>query len=233
MNVLDPALANEDLRRAIIAAIDVPSIVEATSEGLEIRATALLAPTAPIGYWEDAPVQTQDLDEARRLVELVPEADRTLKFTIANDEASRIVAQIAQQNLEDAGLTVEIETLDAGTFLVTGESVRNRQLSYIEFEADFREPALGFLWFTCDQIDVWNYMYWCNEEYDSLLQEAQRTTDETARGEIYIQMQQVWEAAHHTVWISHPTVFTAARTDTVAVLADPSGTVFWQALAPQ
>lgn len=232
MNVLDPALQNETLRQAVIAAIDVPTIVEVTSEGLETRATALLAPTAPIGYWADAPVQEQDLDLARSLVEQVPEADRTLTFTVPNDEVSRTVAQIAEENLEEAGLTIEIVVEDVGTFFTTGEQNQQRQLFYVEFEADFREPSLGFLWFTCDQLDVWNYMYWCSETYDTLLDEAQRTVDEQARGQIYIDMQKDMAEGLSSIWISHPTVFTAARTDTVQVLSDPSGTVFWSGLVP-
>jgi peptide/nickel transport system substrate-binding protein len=233
MNVLDPALANENLRQAIIAAIDVPSIVQATSEGLDTRATALLAPSSTIGYWEDAPVHERDLDEARRLVETVPEANRTLTFTIGDDERSRTVAQIAQQQLEEAGLTIEIVIQDYSTFFTTGEGNRQRQLFYVEFDADFREPALGFLWFTCQQIDVWNYMYWCNEEFDAMLAEAQRTIDEEARGEIYIEMQKLWEEAAHTVWIAHPTSFHAARADTVELVVDPAGTVFWDAVIPK
>ena len=172
MNMIDPALANPDLRNAIIAAIDVPSILTATSEGRDVRATALVAPSAPIGYWEDAPVHEQDLDEARRLVELVPEADRSLRFTIGDDEISRTVAQVAQANLEDAGLTVEIEILDPATFFVADETNRERQLFYTEYGINYREPSQELVWFTCDQFDIWNYVYFCDEEYDRLFAEA-------------------------------------------------------------
>jgi peptide/nickel transport system substrate-binding protein len=232
MNVLDPALSNPDLRNAIIAAIDVPSIIEVTSEGQDTRSNALVAPSAPIGYWADAPVHEQDLDEARRLVELVPEADRTLKFTIADDEMSRTVAQIAQANLQEAGLTVEIETLDAASFFVTGETNRERQLFYTEFGINYREPTQELVWFTCAEIDSWNYMYWCNEEYDALLAQAQVELDRDARNQMYIEMQELWEEAAHTVWISYPTVLVASRTDVVDVVVDPSGTVFYDAVAP-
>ena len=37
---------------------------------------------------------------ARELVEQVPEDQRQLRFTIADDEISRTVAQVAQQNLD-------------------------------------------------------------------------------------------------------------------------------------
>ncbi len=233
MNILDPALSNPTLREAIIAAIDVQSILDATSDGQDVRATALVAPNAPIGYWEDAPVHEPDLDRARQLVEQVPEDQRQLRFTIADDEISRTVAQVAQQNLEDAGLSVEIEILDAASFFVADETNRQRQLFYTEFGINYREPTQELLWFTCDQIDSWNYMYWCDERYTELFAQAQVELDRDAREAMYIEMQELWEAAEHTVWVSHPTTFIAARTDTVEVLADPAGTVYYAALTPQ
>lgn len=232
MNMIDPALSNPDLRDAIINAIDVPSILEVTSEGRDVRATALVAPSAPIGYWPDAPVHEPDLDEARRLVELVPEADRNLKFTIADDEMSRSVAQIAQANLQDAGLTVEIEVLDPATFFVADETNRERQLFYTEYGINYREPSQELVWFTCDQFDIWNYVYFCDEEYDRLFAEAGVELDDDARNDLYIQMQQVWEEAASVVWVSHPTTLVAAR-DNVSVAVDSVGTVYYQTLAPQ
>lgn len=232
MNMIDPALENPDLRNAIINAIDVPSILVATSEGKDVRATALVAPSAPIGYWEDAPVRDQNMDEAQRLVELVPEEDRSLRFTVADDEASRTVAQIAQQNLQDAGLSVEIEILDPASFFVADETNRNRQLFYTEYGINYREPSQELVWFTCDQFDIWNYMYFCDEEYDRLFQEAGVELDDQARHEIYVEMQRIWDEAANVVWVSHPTTLVAAR-DGVSVQVDPTGTVFYQTLAPQ
>jgi peptide/nickel transport system substrate-binding protein len=231
MNMLDPALSNEDLRKAIVAAIDVESIVLATSEGRDVRATALVGPSSPIGYWADAPVHEQDLDEARRLVELVPEADRSLRFTIQDDEISRTVAQVAQANLQDAGLDVEIEILDPATFFVADETNRRRQLFYTEYGINYREPSQELVWFTCDQFDVWNYVYFCDEEYDRLFAEAGVELDEAARNDAYVEMQRIWEEAANTVWVSHPTIFVAMRDD-VSVEIDPAGTVYWQTLAP-
>lgn len=232
MNMIDSALANPDLRHAIVNAIDVPSILEVTSEGRDVRATALVAPSAPIGFWAEAPVHEQDLDEARRLVGLVPEADRSLTFTISDDEVSRSVAQIAQANLQDAGLTVEIEVLDPATFFVSDETTRERQLFYTEYGINYREPSQEFVWFTCDQFDSWNYVYFCDENYDRLFAEAGVELDDTARNSIYVQMQEIWEAAANTVWVSHPTTLVAAR-DGVAVDVDAVGTVYYQTLAPQ
>lgn len=232
MNMVDPALSNENLRKAVIAAIDVPSILLATSEGQDVGATALVAPSAPIGYWSDAPKHDQDLEEAKRLVQLVPEQDRTLKFTVSDDETSRTVAQVAQQNLQDAGLTVNIEVLDPAAFFVADETNRSRQLIYTEYGINYREPSQELIWFTCDQFDIWNYVYFCDPRYDELFAQAGVELDRDKRNEIYVEMQKIWEQSANTVWVSHPTIFVAAR-DNVSFLMDPAGTVFYQTLAPK
>ena len=231
MNAIDPALETRTCashhrrhRRAVDPDGDVAKA--ATS-----RATALIAPSAPIGYWEDAPEHEQVLDEARRLVELVPEADRSLTFTIGDDEISRTVAQVAQANLEDAGLTVEIEILDPATFFVADETNRERQLFYTEYGINYREPSQELVWFTCDQFDIWNYVYFCDEEYDRLFADATLELDDEARNELYVEMQQIWEEAANTVWVSHPTTLVAARDD-VGIEVDPAGTVYYQTLGP-
>ena len=58
------------------------------------------------------------------------------------------------------------------------------------------------MWFICDQIDVWNWMYWCDEEYDRLHYAALKETDPAVRNDMYIEMQKLWDAAVHTVWIA-------------------------------
>jgi peptide/nickel transport system substrate-binding protein len=166
------------------------------------------------------------------LVELVPEADRNLRFTIGDDEGSRTVAQIAQANLEDAGLSVEIEVLDPAAFFVADETNRGRQLFYTEYGINYREPSQELVWFTCDQFDIWNYVYFCDEDYDRLFAEAGVELDRDARNEIYVQMQEIWEEAANTVWVSHPTTLVAAR-DSVSVAVSPFGTVYYQTLGPQ
>ena len=233
MNVLDPALQDENLRLAIRSAIDVPSINIATSEGQDVIPVGLVAPSAPLGFWSDAPVHGQDMAEAQRLVQLVPEANRTIKLTVGDDETSRTVAQVAAENLEEAGLTVNLEVLDAASFFVTGPENRERQLFYTGYGvATYADPSQELVWFTCEQVDVWNYMNWCNEDYDELFADATAELDTAARSEMYIEMQRMWDEATHTVWIAHNALIFAYKNNVVAPSISPSGTVFYQAASP-
>ena len=232
LNVTDPDLADPNLRKAIIAAIDVPSIITATSEGMDTRATAIVAPSAPIGYWADAPVHDQDLDAARAFMAQVPEGNRHFKFTVVNDEISRTIAQIVQANLAEIGLDIEIESLDPAAYWVTGDPIKTRQMFYQEGGINYREPTQELVWFTCDHVVDWNWQQWCDEEYSSQFAEVQSDLDPASRQETYEQMQQIWDEAANTVWISHPTAFIASRNDKVSLTIDPSGTLYWTAVAP-
>jgi peptide/nickel transport system substrate-binding protein len=232
MNITDPDLADPNLRKAIIAAIDVPSIITATSEGKDTRATAIVAPSAPIGYWADAPAHDQDLDAARAFMAEVPEGNRHFKFTVVNDEISRTIAQIVQANLAEIGLDIEIESLDPAAYWVTGDPIKTRQMYYQEGGINYREPTQELVWFTCDHVVDWNWQQWCDEEYSSLFDEVQSDLDPASRQQTYEKMQQIWDEAANTVWISHPTAFIASRTDKVSLTIDPSGTLYWTAVAP-
>ena len=67
------------------------------------------------------------------------------------------------------------------------------------------------VWFTCEQIDVWNWMYWCDKQFDSLQFEGLKTLDETKRNEIYIEMQQIWDEKANAIWIAWPTYYFGAK----------------------
>jgi peptide/nickel transport system substrate-binding protein len=233
MNVLDPALSNVTLRTAIRDAIDVPSINLATSEGEDVIPVGLVAPSAPLGFWTDAPHHEQNMAEAQQLVQQVPEADRNIRITVADDETSRTVAQIAAENLEEAGLTVDVEILDAATFFVTGPENRSRQLFFTGYGVPtYADPSQELQWFTCSQVDVWNYMNWCSEDYDRLFAEATATLDTDSRSQKYVEMQQLWDEAIHTVWVAHGALVFASRNDVVTPSISPSGTVFYQSASP-
>jgi ABC-type transport system substrate-binding protein len=67
-------------------------------------------------------------------------------------------------------------------------------------------------------------MYWCNEEYDRLHNEALKEFDQDTRTEMYIEMQQIWDEAVHTVWVGYTTLYYAWRADLDATVS-PIGRV--------
>jgi peptide/nickel transport system substrate-binding protein len=87
-------------------------------------------------------------------------------------------------------------------------------LSYTSFP----DPAWYTMWFTCEQIDIWNWMRWCSEEFDALHKEGMVTLDDAKRQEIYERMQVLWDEGVHTVWITNNSRVVVYKADIVPAL---------------
>jgi peptide/nickel transport system substrate-binding protein len=224
MNILNPKLEDINVRQAIRYAIDVPAILEAGFEGRYERATAIIPPGMPIGYWEDAPVYERDLDQANQFLSQAASPPSELSITFTEETGSNEVAEIVQANLAEIGITVTPNKLDSSAYYaLEPEELQSRELFYIGFITQ-PDPSWSTVWFVCDQIDVWNWMYWCDEEYDRLHYAALQESDPAARHDMYIQMQERWDAGVHTVWTHWPTEYFVAR-PTIEPAIRPDGRV--------
>ena len=212
MNTRSPKLEDINVRQAIRYAIDVPSILEAAFEGRWERASAIISPGMPIGVWEDAPVYERDLDQANQFLSQASNPPSELEFRFATgEEGAPETAEIVQANLAEIGIDVTIKQLDTSAYYaLEKEEMRSRDLFFVGFVTN-PDPSWSTVWFVCDQIDVWNWMYWCDEEYDRLHYAALKEPDEATRHEMYIQMQERWDAGVHTVWLAWPTNYFGTR----------------------
>lgn len=213
MNVENPKLEDVRVRQAIRLAIDVPSILIVAYEGAVERSNSLIAPGLN-GHWEDATVFAQDLDAAKALVREAGAEGLELRMDIANTPEYRAWAQIAQQNLRQVGIELQINTMDTGSFweIGGGDEGKNVELFGMNFAME-PDPSWATVWFTCDQIGVWNWMRWCNEEYDALHTEGLMTQDADERDAIYERMQELMEQDAIAVWIAHEASAYGYRSD--------------------
>ena len=212
MNQEHAKLKDIKVRQAIRLAIDVPAIIVAAFEDRYARANAIIPENMGLGYWADAPAYDRDIDAAKVLLQEAGVASLDLSFTYTEEAGSKIVAQIVQENLAEVGITVSLNLLDSGTYYTLGESLRERELFYVGFVTQ-PDPSWSFVWFTCNQIDVWNWQYWCGTEFDRLHFAALKEPDEAKRNEMYIEMQKLWDAqANVVVWTSFPTNYYGHRT---------------------
>ncbi len=210
MNMLHPKLSDIRVRKAIRLAVDVPGILDAAFEGRMTRATGIIPPNMGVGYWADAPVYDRNVDEAKALMADAGVSSLELTYTFTEDTGSKDVAQIVQANLADIGIKVSLNLVDSGTFNTLGKQERDRQLFYVGYVTE-PDPSWSTVWFICKQLDVWNWMYWCDKEYDRLHFAALKELDEQKRTDMYIEMQKLWDAAAHTIWTHWPTDYFASR----------------------
>jgi peptide/nickel transport system substrate-binding protein len=210
MNILHPKLTDVNVRQAIRYGVDVPAMLEAAFEGRYERATAIIPPNMGLGYWENAPVYERDVERAKGFLQTAGVSSLDLTLTYTEETGSDEVFQIAQANLKEIGINLKPDKVEGAGFYELGENLQERQLFYVGFVTE-PDPSWSMVWFTCDQIDVWNWMYSCDEEFDRLQKEALLEQDESKRHEMYIEMQERWDAAVHTVWTHWPTLWFGHR----------------------
>ncbi len=204
MNVDSPKLQNINVREAIRYGIDVPSILAAAYNNKVQQANALIQPPGAVGYWQDAPVYNRDVATAKSYLAKAGVTSLTLSLTYENTDEYNTWGQIIQQNLKDVGINVTLNPMDSSSFWALGEGGKDKTLELFElyYSSVVPDPAWSTQWFTCDQVDLWNWMRWCSPQFDALHQQGLATTDPALRAPIYIQMQQLWDAEVNSVFVA-------------------------------
>ena len=204
MNVEKAPLDNLKLRQAIRMALDVDAMILAGWNGAVGRANALMAPGL-VGYWADAPVYGRDVEGAKALMADAGFADGlTLRLTLLNKPYFQTAALVAQANLAEIGITLDLEVLDGGTYWSMGEgdAGKNLELSIQRFGGKV-DPSFQTQWFTTSNIGSWNWQNWSSPEFDGLDQAAAATNDEAVRNDDYIKMQKLMDESSAYVWLTH------------------------------
>ncbi len=194
-NLTDPRV-----RKAIQLAIDVPTVLQATTGGHSRQATGIVAPGLP-GYRAGKELQ-RDLEQARALLVEAGAEGLTLRLDYVNSTERSSAAQVMQANLAEVGIQLELNGQDEGTFWSIDE-VKAADLQ-LHLKAWTGNPD-GFYtlqYFVADQIGLWNWEGFQDEAYDRLLEQARTTADEAERGKIYEEMQQMLEDSGTFLFIS-------------------------------
>jgi peptide/nickel transport system substrate-binding protein len=230
MNVQDETLSNINLRKAIRQAIDVPGILEAAYDNVWPRARAIIPENMGLGYWADAPQYDRDVDKAKQYMQDAGVSSAKLTFTCVDASADKVAAQVVQQNLADIGIDVAINVQDAASFWNipgTGGGGDKRQLVYSYYVTE-PDPAWSMEWWTTDQIGLWNWCDWSNEQFDQLYQDGTKTLDTTERQDIYVEMQKIWDEDANMVWVGFLTNPYAYKKSVQAFFRPDGDPIFWR-----
>jgi peptide/nickel transport system substrate-binding protein len=214
MDVENPKLQDINVRQAIRYGIDVPSILAAAYNNKAPQARALI-PEGTVGYWADAPLYQRDVAKAKDYLAKAGVSNLELNLAIQDTTEFRTWAEIVQANLQEVGITINIQPLDSSTFwdIGSGDKGKDVELFAIGYSSVGPEPAWATQWFTCSQVGVWNWMRWCNADYDKLHEEGIVTLDTAKREQIYIDMQKLWDEAVISVWVTNvPQIYASKPT---------------------
>ena len=234
-NVTDPVLRDRRVRQAVACAIDRRAIIEALWRGQARVAGSLLPP----GHWAragDAELAgyPHDVERARRLLDEAgyrPGKDGVrLRFTLktSTDETTRLMAQVLQQQMREAGIQLDVRSAEFGTF-------------YADItRGAFQMYALRWIGANEDP-DIFRYAYgsgsmppkggnrghYSNARVDMLLAEAAAATDKGVRRRDYVEVQRILaeDLPGIPLWYPNNEVVHAARMEGVRVGA--SGNFDW------
>ena len=117
MDVRRPVMKDIRVRKAINKAIDRSAIIQQAFFGVADDPKGYAIPTSLAAHDESlADISTQDMAEAKKLVEEAGAKGKTVWVLAASDSWHPRAAQIIVQNLKEAGLDAKSELVDPGTY---------------------------------------------------------------------------------------------------------------------
>ncbi|MUV36799.1 Periplasmic oligopeptide-binding protein [Lentibacillus sp. JNUCC-1] len=182
---------NVKVRQAIAMAINKDQLIEGVLEGVPLPAKGPLAPTVN-GYSEDTEPIEFDQDQAKKLLEEAGYADGFKTSILAYDRTTSDIAENIQAQLSKIGIEAEIEMAEVGAYLeVTGNGSFDMFVGSwgtVTLDADY---GLYPMFHSENAGDSGNRSFFKNDEVDSLLEQARKSTDEAERQKLYAEAQQI------------------------------------------
>ena len=182
LNLNDQYLSDVNVRKAISLAINREELVSAVLNGAGIPATSYLNNGIP-GHDDSLSVYEYDPEQAKALLAEAGYADG---ITISSEvrQADQAVFSAIQGYLAEVGINLDLTVVDNAT--------------YNSDRTAGKIPMTGTTWnalYPDGDFQMYNYFYsnrsdaqgvfYKNDDFDKLLDEARKSTDETARADMY------------------------------------------------
>ncbi len=230
MNTTKPPFNDVRVRRAVNMAIDKASIIEAVYRSAGVPAKNPVPPTLwayndDIADYPYDPVAAQMLMIDAGYAEGLDTDLWYLPVSRPYNPNGKRVAELIQYDLAKIGIRVQLVSDEWSAYrakLQNGET----SMALYGWTGDNGDPdnfldvLLGC---TSARIGGNNIARWCNRDYDKLINEAKRVTDQAARRELYRKAQVIFHDDAPWVPIAHSVVFMATRKTVVGFKMDPLG----------
>jgi len=208
MNTDNEVLKDKRVRQAVQYAIDVPSTLEAGYMGAAEPSTGIIPPGL-IGHRDKTLIPPEaDIEKARQLLAEAGYPDGLdLNIAVANDATNMTMAQVIQATLAQAGIRLEVTPHDSGSFWTLGDESKGDRWKDLQLVlnrfSSVPDPYYATQWFTQEQVGIWNWERFDNEEFNRLHKKASSEKDPQKRDEMYRRMQDLMEMSGAYVFLTH------------------------------
>lgn len=198
------------VRQALCHAINVDDILQLTADGHGTKLGSSMYP-AFVKYFDDSLTgyYSYDPDKAKALLTEAGYGDGfNLKITVPSNYPPHVnAAQVMVEQLAAVGITAELSEVEWNTWLQDVYANRNFEATVIGFDAsNLTANALLQRWTSDADKNMINFN---NSEYDALIAQANETTDDAARTELYLQAERILTEQAANVYVQDLADFVA------------------------
>ncbi len=195
-NLHDPTLRDVRVRQAIAYAIDRAPLLQYIWRGFAQPALSIL-PRQSWAYDEKVTFYGHDPEKARQMLDAAGyPAHNGIRFHLvmktSTEESTRLMAAVWQQQLREVGIALDIRTFEFATFFadVTSGAFQLYSLRWIggNEDPDIFEYAFHSSRFPPKGA---NRGFYSNPRVDTLIDQARREVDQSARKQMYAEIQQI------------------------------------------
>jgi dipeptide transport system substrate-binding protein len=227
-NVEKKPLDDPRVRQALSMAINKQAIIDAVYQGAGVSAKNPMPPTI-WGYnvaIEDYPY---DPEKAKALLKEAGYGDGfktdiwAMPVQRPYNPNARRMAELIQADWKAVGVDADIVSYEWGEYLKRTQA-GEQQAFMLGWTADIADPDnfLGVL-LGCDAVGNTNRARWCNKEYDDLIKQAKRITNQDERAALYAKAQEIFKREAPWVTVAHSVVFKPVRKEVKDFRIDPFG----------
>jgi peptide/nickel transport system substrate-binding protein len=218
LNASEPPFDNVKARQALAYAFNFDDFNAIRGKGTLTRATGPFAP-GNIGNLDETDLPGYDVDEARRLVEeYEQETGQALRFSYTTTQAESTVAdaQFWQQAAEDAGMELEIVTVDQSTQIDTAISGDFQAIGWRNHPGG--DPDDQYIWWYTGYPT--NFGRIADPEIDDLLDRGRTTADPAERRQIYEDLSRRFGEQVYNLWTYYQPWTVATAPDVHGILGE-------------